>query len=356
MRFITTYIFIVLAIGTLVSNNFIDKYVDVGAELIVDNNFQNSGEFWKFEKNMSDVVFNEGILKLSSNDAIKTKSISQLIQMPEKTEKVKLQARMKSENVIHGKNVWNNARLAFVQYDKNNKSIKIAHTVALFSGTFDWKQYSKVFEISPETEHTKVIIQLSHCTGSIFVKDLSLRHVKINPIFKYFRIISLTLWSCFIIFMVSRYIKFKKDFFVTRGILILLLFMIIAGTTISGKNKNEVKKTIHNSIKSSISTITGETSTVIKMVKKVLPFDSSKIGHFCLFALLAIFIILLRPQYSYFNILHEIFIFGGTTEILQIFIDGRSPFIGDFFIDFFGGLFGVLCVLMMKNLNLRLKG
>ncbi len=63
-------------------------------------------------------------------------------------------------------------------------------------------------------------------------------------------------------------------------------------------------------------------------------------GHFCLFLLLASALAYIYPE----NIRHVmllITLLAGATELMQFFVDGRGPGIGDWLLDVGGGFIGI---------------
>ena len=266
-----------------------------------------------------------GGLNLFSPDQTKDINIHQNIPSFVQGSILKLSADMKCENIVPGEKSWNRARLLLVQQTGQKARWDLPHTVVSFTGTGEWGSYYKFFTIDPETKKIRVTAQLSRCTGSFWLENIHLFPVTQTKAFTWVKTSVLTLWCIFSIFLLGSCFLNGKKKVALRVMLILAFITIIIGTTMPA----DIKAQVSNGVQSQIHAI---------------PWDLSKVGHFCFFALFGIVLSLLLNLESVIPVMVNILLLAGGTEIAQLFIDGRSPLLLDFFIDAAGGLSGVILI------------
>jgi len=82
----------------------------------------------------------------------------------------------------------------------------------------------------------------------------------------------------------------------------------------------------------------------IKRGIHTLPWDLSKVSHFCFFAAFGFILSLLLNQEPTILIMIHILLLAGGTEMAQFYIDGRTPLFLDFVIDSAGGFSGIILI------------
>jgi hypothetical protein len=128
------FLFILLAITTLITHARFEQYVQFGPELQTAD--------WKFRTT-------ENGLSLFSSDAKTGSSALQQLPMVKPDTVLLVSADMRCANVIAGIKPWNSARLLLAQNDGKKDRWDLPHTAVALTGTHDWKNYRKAFTIAP---------------------------------------------------------------------------------------------------------------------------------------------------------------------------------------------------------------
>jgi VanZ family protein len=81
--------------------------------------------------------------------------------------------------------------------------------------------------------------------------------------------------------------------------------------------------------------------------------NAGKSGHFVLYGLLGISLAVAFPARAWRTLMLELGMMGGATELLQFFIEGRTPLVGDWLLDLAGAGAG-LGLVTLVNVSTRL--
>lgn len=330
--FKTQYLlFIFLAVTAIASHTWIAQYEPDGSELLTDH--------WKYKTsensqiNLTSTGFN-----LISNDATTITSIYQDIPTVAPGTILLLSADVKSNDVLAGEKPWNQARLLLLQIDKKKERWDLPSIVVSLTGTHDWENYPGIFTVSHETQSIRAIAQLSQATGSLQVNNIQLYPVRETQLFATIRNIMLSAWSAFFLLLIGSCLIGKKQSIFLRLLLVCAFISILAGTTLPGKLKNQVSDEVKTHI-----------HTQSEQTKNTMTWDLSKIWHFCLFFLFGLILCLMMTQERLSRMIFAILSLAAGTELAQLYIEGRTPLIIDFFIDAAGGIFGLILILLTKT-------
>lgn len=218
-----------------------------------------------------------------------------------------------------------------MQYDRDGRWLNLPHHVASIHGTHEWDSYNKYFIINPETNKIIVSAQLSQCTGSLWIKNIHLYPVIKTPVYIYFKIIVLTAWGVYLVLLLGPCFINEKNNFVIRIILVLVFILIIIGVTIPSDMKFQITD-YANELINSLGVVSEGYFTL----------DLAKIGHFFFFFLFGLVFSFLQKDESDTMVITNIVLLAGSTEIMQLFIDGRSFLLWDIIIDLNGALYGFI--------------
>jgi|CXWL01.1.fsa_nt_gi hypothetical protein len=319
-------LFIFLAVATLISHTWVDRYEQDGPELLTDN--------WstRASKNSrADITENE--LTLFSSESRISVSIHQEIPRVEPDAVLKLSAEVKTDDVVAGEKPWNQARLLLVQNDGKKDRWDLPSLVVSLTGTSDWERYHNAFTIDPETKRIRVVAQLNQSTGLFQVKNIQLHAVSEAQAFTWIRNIIFGSWGAFFLLLVGSCLFMGRKTVLFRTLLVSVFICIIIGTTIPGNVREQVSHEIKTQMHAESHTI-----------QAVIPWDLSKVWHFCFFSFLGLILCLMMAKESTIQLMALILLLAGGTEIVQLYIDGRSPLFTDFFIDAAGGLSGIALI------------
>ncbi len=114
-------------------------------------------------------------------------------------------------------------------------------------------------------------------------------------------------------------------------ILVLVFILIIIGVTMPADIKLQLSDWADDLINASAVVPEG-----------VFTWDLAKAGHFFFFFLFALVFSLLQKDESDTMVVINLLLLAGSTEIMQLFIDGRSFLLWDIIIDLNGALYGFI--------------
>ena len=319
-------VFSFLAFVTIVCHSFIQRYEKNGHEMLSDN-----WSFYTPKNGKAWIKDNE--LHLFSRDKGKSVSIQQNILSFVHGSILELSADMKCSDVSPGKKSWNHARFMLVQQDGRKDRWDIPYRVASLTGSRKWQRYTKVFTIGHDIKKIRVSAQLSRCTGSFQLRNIHFFYVNQTHIYTWVKTGILISWAVFAVFLMGSWFYCCEKTIALRVMLALAFIAIIAGTAMPGNMKAQVLK----GVKSDIHATGG-------VLKNTTPWDLSKIGHFCFFAVFALIFSVMLGRRSILLVILNILLVAGGTELSQLFIDGRTPLFRDFVIDLTGGFTGISLV------------
>lgn len=320
------FLFILLAIATLITHARFEQYVQIGPELQTAD--------WKFRTTESSrVEVTENGLSLFSSDAKTGASSLQQLPMVKPGTVLLVSADMRCTDVIAGIPPWNSARLLLAQNDGKKDRWDLPHAAVVLTGTHDWKNYRKAFTIAPGIQNIWLTAQLSQSTGSLQIKNMRVYPVYENPDYKWARDIILLAWSAYFLLFTGSFLFMDKKNILTRFLLVSAFLAIIAGTTLPGDMKNQVS----NEVKIQI-------DAESESFKTVIPWDLSKVWHLGFFFLFGLILSVMMKKEPILQTITIILLLAGGTEIAQLYIEGRTPLVSDFFIDAAGGVAGMILI------------
>ncbi|SEP95046.1 VanZ family protein [Nitrosomonas ureae] len=323
---IQCWLFILLAGTTITSHTWIPPYEQNGSELLTSH--------WQYKVlGNSQVDLTSTGFTLFSNNATTITSIYQNIPEVTPGTILLLSADVKCNDVIAGEKPWNQARLLLLQADEKKERWDLATVIVSLTGTHDWKNYQGIFTVSPETQSIRIIAQLSQATGSLQVNNIKLYPVRETRMFTMTRNITLSAWGIFFLLLTGSWLFNNKHSIFMRLLLVCTFISIIAGTTFPGDTKNQVSDEVKTHF-----------HTQSESPKATILWDLSKIWHFCSFLLLGLIIALMMTQEPLSRVIFIVFSLGAGTELAQLYIEGRTPLVTDFFIDAIGGIIGIILI------------
>ena len=350
-------VFTFLGMITAGSALVVSPYEDCGPELLADPGFKQNDVCWRVNHSGGGrVEITEGVVALYSTDAGKSVRVAQTVHPhPENRLKVRLSARVRCRDVVAGQKRWNRARVTLGQHDGNSTRWDLPHGLTSLEGTEKWRKYAKVFTIAPATKKLILTIQLSHATGSLWVKDLSLRPVCANPIFHRIQKPFLVAWGLFLLWVISGWLRDGKRLFF-KSLLAVATAAVLIGTMMPGDMKAHLQWQIEGRVTGSASrpvetTDPGYAVWVDRISDAVLTS-----AHFIVFGIFAFFLAVLVTHRGIGLIFLDLLIFAGTTELVQFYIDGRTPMPRDFLLDIAGGTLGILLGIAFRGRGTRDEG
>ncbi|UJP07018.1 MAG: VanZ family protein [Nitrosomonas sp.] len=242
-------------------------------------------------------------------------------------------ADMRCANVMAGIKLWNSARLLLAQNDGKKDRWDLPHAAVALTGTHDWKNYRKAFTIAPGIQNIGLVAQLSQSTGSLQIKNIHVYPVYENPDYKWVRDIILLAWGAYFLLFTGSFLFIDKKNILVRFLLVSAFIAIIAGTTLPGDMKNLVSSEVKTQI-----------DAESESFKTIIPWDLSKVWHLGFFFLFGLILSVMMKTAPILQTVTIILLLAGGTEFVQLYIEGRTALLSDFFIDTAGGVTGMILI------------
>lgn len=340
------FVFILLALFTSLSVIYFERYQDVGAEIFLNQDFKDGLNHWQVNGHQDQVAINPaGAVSLSSTDAGGMVQISQNFSNEQQIFNVlRLSGSLRVEDVQRGEKIWNLARLLFVADDGSGKWLAGSGQVIALAGTTDWQTYAKVFHVSPEARVVRAILQLSRCTGVFWARDLSLHRVQEAAWYPWLKRTVLGGWGGFLLWTLVSALNRGRVGRLGGVLLFGSLLLIVVGTAIPANLKHDLQEGLAGNSAGADSVLVYLNN--IMQENRALYFSwlsPSRISHFSLFLLFGCFVFTFSKAPNR-RILLDILMLAVATEMIQFYVEGRTPQFGDGVADFTGGMVAFLFV------------
>lgn len=324
-------LFIVLAAVTLLSHQEIAQYEPQSPDFLTNK--------WNIQTHPSGrVEITENGLMLQSVAEQVTVGAYQYVALPPLGTLLKLSAEIRSADVKLGQKSWQQARLMLVQNNGQKDDWSLPHTAIALFGSHDWKKTQSIFTVSSETQQIKVMAQLNQVSGFFQLRNIRLYSVSESSMFPVVRNMILGAWGFFFLFLIGSCLLMREASIIARLLLVFMIFFIVAGTSIPGEIKQEVSDDVMTQI-----------SVGSEQFITNIPFDLSKAWHFGFFILLGVLLGWVMAGTSLFSIMIVALMVAGGTELAQLYIEGRTALITDFFLDASGGILGLILIRMLRT-------
>ena len=351
-------VFLILALSTLFFILSYEPYQNIGSEVLINPDFNDGLTSWKYSTEQESVlVESHGIVRLRSDNIEKSVSLTQIIPEPSRFKLLRLSGEVRTENVVPGKKGWQRARLILSSHDKDGKWLPSPHHVVLLTGTKDWKICSGVFKIIPEAGQLQVTAQLPRATGTMWVRNLSLREVVEKSSAHYFSIFFLLLWAILLAYILIPHVRHSKTF-VLQLLVIASAAAVLLGTLTPEERLNRLEtdsvQAVKKLIEPAVSTApkTQEEQKIKEVTDRAFAdflHLASKVGHFIFFTLLVLSFWSAQKEKNLQIFVPDLLMLAAGTEMMQYFVRGRTPLVLDFFIDTGGIVLGMLIIFAWRQ-------
>lgn len=335
------YLFILMLciISLIVSQ--LPRYRAAGNELLKNTDFSQSLNGWIVHGDNKSLVTNRDGLGIHHDISSRHSELRQCFKSQSLPQHTVLQARLRTEQVKSGPEIWNLAKVSLVGYDDQKEALYQFPTVLVgLEGNQGWEHYEKVFPTQQVAAETCVIIALYTSPGHFYVSDISLKGAKSQTKVEYGRQVLLAVWIIVLSWIVISLVRNHQWSF-RDSILLLLVFAIAVGVLLPV----EIKRSIELEVQSVLIALgfspllswEGEKTDLLSLWPKQM--DISKFGHLIGFSLLST--VFFSERDTRMNIVFAgLVLLALASETLQIFVIGRTPRLADFSVDIAGILLG----------------
>lgn len=192
------------------------------------------------------------------------------------------------------------------------------------------------FSYDSRTAQSRVLLQLPHATGRLSVRNLSLKAASLNPYFSPGQVLAFILGGGWLYLVFRPHLSAARHLLLRCGLL-LVLGGILLGTLVPGT----VNKEISGQTQRLVNKISHKQDSVVEQSDEKGDFDDwsididkAKAMHFSGFLLLGL--ILSKVLQNWGSPLLDGLLLAVTTELLQLFVFGRTALFSDVLIDMAG--------------------
>lgn len=330
------------SIATICLFNVYPRYQLIGNELLHNPTMESGVEGWSNSptKTGRTIALDGGVRLVATVPG--WLEIKQSVERPfSNTFLLRLACDVKTIDVVGGGQPWETARIVLLSYDQNGRPLyERPHNLVARKGSSEWKPVSRTFPIGDDVASLEVAAQLIQSTGELWLRSCSLRRVLLKDAFANYRMFFLCGWLAVGAWVGLPFV-FASLQTRERGLVLLLVIGIFIGVlapeslkeTAGGVLTGQQCCTVKNEIDG------------LKMFDLTLTLpnkDIYKTGHFVMFGLLALALIRGRAySLSTCEVISYLLLLALVTEVLQLFIPGRGPQLGDILVDGSGVLAGL---------------
>ncbi len=332
---------LLLCLGTIELFNDFDRYLVIGPELLTDNRFQKKlDHWWHSNQGTSVPVPGSGIAVLQSENPADIIGLTQTIANVDYFKLLRLSCELMTLDMPLHEKEGHMARVVLVSNDRDGEPVySRPHLMAGLSGKHDWEQHEGVFRVYSDSANVTLSIQIMQTTGTLLVRNLSLRPLAEKRSFQTYRNIAISLWALAGIWIIAPMVKAAFGN-AQRTTILAVALTVLAGVLMPESLKEHIGRTLFPSLaKVAAGMVSYGTFQFLPVLRTP---DIYKVGHFFLFALLAAIALYRRPYaLSRSETFACLILFAFVTEVLQLFIPGRAALLSDVIVDSAGMVMGL---------------
>ncbi|MCD6389506.1 MAG: VanZ family protein [Desulfobulbaceae bacterium] len=365
-RHLYTYLFFfIILVSTFISASHFKRYQAVGDELLLNADFSQGLTSWNTAGPKDSVQLRPpDTAVLFSKELTSRIKLFQNIFNVKGASKLLVTGKYQVRDVVPGnpKNTWNRARIQISSHNEHGRWLPGAAVIFSVMGSSSWQNFSQIFSTDASCDQVKFALQLLHVTGTLHVKNLSIRQVAENPAYPYLQVISLSLMTMYLLWLLVPYIVACRN--TSRTLLLLLIIGLILFGALQPKKISGILSLTSSDGIGQVQSKSTDVQKTIQDRKKVPAFLNqnsnwnyyiTKAGHFFLFLCLALCLSLTPNKKNYTILFVDVACLAGTTELMQLFIEGRTPLPSDFLLDTSGGLVGILFALFIQYKRTKVR-
>lgn len=337
------FLLLALCVGTVVFFSFFPRYQSVGPELLRDPEFKEGFAHWtRSGRGKAHVA--DGVALLRADAPSADVALRQSLSEPGRFRLLRLSAQMEAGNIRPGTRFFQKGRLALISLDGQRRMLPVPHVAADLTGTRPWRRYEQVFRVPKAARELQVSVQLIGATGTLTVRQPSLREVREREAFVVYRGIGLIAWAAALVWLALPLIpQLRWD--LPHLLVYAAVASIFIGVLLPVDWKVELETGIGSAL---IHGFAGDGAVSQLGMRALASGLFSKLGHVAFFALLAFAVRWAYFQERFWRLLPSLAIFAAVSEVLQFFVDGRLPRVSDVFIDCVGLVLGLGCYRVVR--------
>jgi len=325
---------------TILFASYFERYSIVGIDKMVNGDFTDGLFAWKTSrKGASLFTSSEKGVNLTAPDGSRRIYISQNVKLKHE-HLLKLSGLLRTSDVIKGNRRWKSARLAAVQ----NRVFPYANqtdrtVISTQSGTIQWKEISRVFEVWNNAESIDVVFELLRAKGSASIRNVSLVEVSENQGFIKLRTCLKIAW---VLLVLSLLWKGRRQTLIAG-----MIIVILTGILLTADSKHAFGAHLSYWLTGG----SGGPATLFgtRYTPDQLVFAA---GHLIGFWILSLMVLFHTKAIKHSIILClYLLLFAACTEVVQLLSEDRNASFADLLIDMTGIMVGWLVWKFARHRN-----
>lgn len=338
---------LLLIITSLLLFHYFDRYEVTSVELIHNGMFSQGAQHWQYV-NQPDAIDPDGTASLY-RDSTGFSSMYQVIARPLNMGPFRLSGELASEQLVAGKEPWQQGKLLLQELDKSGQVISNQQVIGI-QHTRSWQYYEKVMTLQPDTKSIRISFEMLDSQGLLKARNIRFHSVRETASYQYLYSAALAIWclaAIWVLIPLRHLMRSKASHIAAVGTLIVAAFGVLM--------PYHLKMRLLASIEQHLLPTGGLDSIFIAIAPTIAlqdwlltHIDLTKIGHFFIFALITICLYWASNTKRWSPILVGMLTLAASSEVLQIFVNNRTPRLTDFAIDAAGIFFGLILAQMFS--------
>lgn len=332
------------------------KYRELSGDYVRDSEFTRLGsEDWRLTHSAEAYSVANGVLTLSSDSAKIARRASQMYLAPKRRTRFRFCGEVRYQDIVQGEKPW---LLGSIVINLKNAKGEREGLVPIVSGsgTTAWRSFCRVFDVSPKVEQLEIEARLLLTTGEMQIRQLSFYEVEQRPDYEKTAYLLIGLWIVTILVAILPFLWVSMTpFGLWLGLLgiVALVLGVLAPVGVLEQMQEQALAFVPEAWKAHL----------VQGLQRVgYGFSSldegravSKLGHFVVFALLAFLLLLFARWRRGLSAMALLLVLPIASEVLQLFIEGRTLALLDIKMDYLGVLLGVVAAAVIRYPALLVK-
>lgn len=143
-----------------------------------NGDFENQLEYWTGKARITDKSHQGKFAVLVSSPANEWTAIEQSADLPEGAGKIHISGWLKAENIVRGKEPWNNG-MFIIEFTKDGKNkTSEDQLLGTVTNSTEWLYFEKTLSIPKETKKFRIMLALSNCTGNLYADNIQIKYFR----------------------------------------------------------------------------------------------------------------------------------------------------------------------------------
>ncbi|MGV7104911.1 carbohydrate binding domain-containing protein [Flavobacterium sp. U410] len=143
-----------------------------------NGDFESQLEHWAGKAQVTDKSHQGQFAALISSSTNEWTAIDQAADLPEGAGKIHISGWLKAENIVQGKENWNNG-MFIIEFTKDGKNkTSEDQLIGTVTGSNDWLYFEKTLSIPKESKKFRIMLALSNCTGKLYVDNIQIKYFR----------------------------------------------------------------------------------------------------------------------------------------------------------------------------------